>query len=121
MIRTSLIFLCIAILSSSSFGFAEFRQTRHSVGHQESLVSPRAASPSIEDKEVAKRIMYNQQSRRRESIHYQIIAAEATESLVFKIGRFTDDAAYLDQFHGWPAEARRVGVVHVEEHSDRSH
>lgn len=33
------------------------------------------------DKKMARRIMYNQQSRKREMIHYQIIAAEACEDL----------------------------------------
>jgi hypothetical protein len=37
--------------------------------------------------------MYNQQSRRRESIHYQIIAAEATESLARRM-----ESSYPDRF-----------------------
>jgi hypothetical protein len=34
-----------------------------------------------DDKEMAKRIMYNQQARKRENTHYQIIAAEEAEPL----------------------------------------
>lgn len=77
MLRTLLFTLCIAILSSSARGFVEFSQQRPK--RQRS-----ATSSNDDEKEVAKRIMYNQQSRRRESIHYQIVAAEATEAVSVK-------------------------------------
>jgi ribose-phosphate pyrophosphokinase len=53
----------------------------------------RHASPTSGDKEMAKRIMYNQQSRKRESIHYQIICAEATEPLARRM-----EETYPDRF-----------------------
>jgi ribose-phosphate pyrophosphokinase len=45
------------------------------------------------DKEMAKRIMYNQQARKRESMHYQIIAAEAVEPLAKRM-----EETYPDRF-----------------------
>ena len=46
--------------------------------------------------------MYNQQSRRRESIHYQIIAAEATESLARRM-----EEKYPDRFTFHPSEWKK--------------
>jgi ribose-phosphate pyrophosphokinase len=46
------------------------------------------------DHRVARRIMFNQQSRKRESIHYQIIAAEATAPLARRM-----EEAHPDRFH----------------------
>jgi ribose-phosphate pyrophosphokinase len=55
----------------------------------------RYASPSEggNDKKMAKQIMYNQQARKRENMHYQIISAEASESLARRM-----EAAHPDRF-----------------------
>lgn len=55
------------------------------------------------DKEMAKRIMFNQQARKRESMHYQIIAAEAAEPLARRLeeahpDRFTFHPTNWDKF-----------------------
>jgi hypothetical protein len=59
--------------------------------------SKRSSSRVFESKEsassVSQQIMYNQQCRQREQIHYHIIAAEATESLARR-----QEAAYPDRF-----------------------
>lgn len=47
-----------------------------------------------DDARMARRIMFNQQSRKRESIHYQIIAAEAAEPLARRM-----EQTYPDRFH----------------------
>jgi len=43
---------------------------------------------------MARRIMFNQQSRKRESVHYQIVAAEAAAPLAHRM-----EQAYPDRFH----------------------
>jgi ribose-phosphate pyrophosphokinase len=55
----------------------------------------RYASPSdsINDKKRAQQIMYNQQSRRRESMHYQVISAEASNPLARRM-----EESYPDRF-----------------------
>lgn len=56
--------------------------------------SPRALNAvPADDKAMARRIMYNQQSRKRECIHYQIIAAEACEQLARRM-----EETYPDRF-----------------------
>ena len=104
MLRTAFFFLSFASLSYCSRGFVEFSHTR--LNHQRSVDDSNrhsASSSSInQDKEVAKRIMYNQQSRRRESIHYQIIAAEATESLARRM-----EEKYPDRFTFHPSEWKK--------------
>ena len=51
---------------------------------------------------MARQIMYKQQSRRRESIHYQIIAAEATEDLARRM-----EEGYPDRFTFHPSEWKK--------------
>mmetsp|Transcript_3648 Transcript_3648/g.4854 ORF Transcript_3648/g.4854 Transcript_3648/m.4854 type:complete len:391 (+) Transcript_3648:72-1244(+) len=53
----------------------------------------------MDDKEMARRIMYNQQSRRRESMHYQIIASKETEALAKRMGE-----TYPDRFTYHPTK-----------------
>lgn len=46
-----------------------------------------------DEREIARKIMYNQQSRKRESLTYQVIAAEACEDLAARM-----EATYPDRF-----------------------
>ena len=55
-----------------------------------------------ETKEMATRIMYNQQSRRRESMHYQIIAAEPCEALARRM-----EEAHPDRFTFHPTQWKK--------------
>ena len=101
MFRICLFFILLVDLSIATDGFVEFSQTR--LNHKRSIDLRRQSSSSSNDgKEMAKRIMYNQQSRRRESIHYQIIAAEATESLARRM-----EETYPDRFTFHPSEWKK--------------
>jgi ribose-phosphate pyrophosphokinase len=59
----------------------------YSYCHQSSLLLSESSldedseNSNMGEKEMAHRIMYNQQCRKRESIHYQIVAAEAADGL----------------------------------------
>eukprot|EP00977_Amphora_coffeiformis_P005510 scaffold1168_cov167-Amphora_coffeaeformis.AAC.43 len=103
MLRNLVGLLSVSSLFYISLAFAEFGQTR--VNHPRSVdllrQSP-SSSSSSEGKEMAKQIMYNQQARRRESIHYQIIAAEATEALARRM-----EEEYPDRFTFHPSEWKK--------------
>jgi hypothetical protein len=61
--------------------------------------------------DIAQRIMYNQQARQRESIRYQIIAAEACESLALRMAE-----KYPDRFTFHPTHWRKFpdGTDNIE-------
>lgn len=64
-----------------------------------SRMNERAESTSTS---VSQQIMYNQQVRQREQMHYHIIAAEATENLARRM-----EAAYPDRFTFHPTKWRK--------------
>lgn len=73
--------------------------------HASSNEAPSESGDSniFKDKEMARRIMYNQQARCRESMHYQIIAAKETEALAQRMedtypDRFTFHPTQWDKF-----------------------
>jgi phosphoribosylpyrophosphate synthetase len=103
MLRTVLSFVLIAKSISNSAAFVETPLWKSSA-----WLKPRRfaylhrSSTSAEDKEMAHRIMYKQQLRKRESMHYQIIAAEAVEPLARRM-----EADHPDRFTFHPTSWKK--------------
>jgi len=100
--KLSLILLFASFVVSTG-GFVQHSQT----GSSDSC---RFASED-EDADKAHKIMYNQQSRKREAMTYQIIAAEACEPLARRI-----EEAYPDRFTFHPTEWKKFpdGTDNIE-------
>lgn len=91
LVYTAFFFLIIAVPMSAPPSTEAYAGTSANRGWH----SRRSSSYIFESKEssVSQQIMYNQQARQREQIHYHIIAAEATEPLARRM-----EAAYPDRF-----------------------
>jgi hypothetical protein len=78
----------MASSTSSAEAFSDIGQPRRSIRSASKLFESKKSTSSV-----SQQIMYNQQARQREQIHYHIIAAEATEPLARRM-----EDAYPDRF-----------------------
>jgi ribose-phosphate pyrophosphokinase len=94
MVALLVVLLLVGTLTQSESAFVDTSLHRSSfVARSNKLCRYESPSGGGSDKKMAKQIMYNQQARKREGMHYQIISAEASEPLARRM-----EESYPDRF-----------------------